>query len=276
MTRSSNSYFNKKAQHIAGELGINLIIASPDQIDLPLESYLKNSANVLPRPKETILWNRIAGSSYDDYDLLITRNWQQLGAKTVNKIDAHQIYRDKFLQYLHLKNNNIPVVETYYLPNGQTSLLDHQGPFVAKTLRGAQGKGVIRLEDKSALEDFLALSKAISDSRFIIQPFIEYPREHRVLVLKGEIVAHLIKDKTQEHWKHNGNHAVWREGGKLNDSVYSVVNKITSLEEKFFYAIDFISDDDKFVVLEVNLCPGVEKAEATLGKSLIRELLSVI
>lgn len=276
MTRTSNIYFIKKAKEVAVKLGINLSVIEPSQIDLPLDKFIEKNQHALPDPKETIFWNRVAGTSYNDFDQLVAKNWQLLGATLLNALNVHHSYRDKYYQYLHLKTLNLPLVDTYYLTNLTLDMIPSDGPFVAKTLRGAKGKGVIKLEDKMALKDFLTLMNAMGDNRFIIQPFIDYQFEHRVLVLKGKIIGHFIKENSSEHWKHNLSNASWVHSPDTHPLMIEMVQQIDQLEQKFFYAVDFISKNNELTILEVNICPGIEGPDAILKQSILETALSVI
>ncbi len=276
MTRTSNIYFLNKAKEVSKKMGIQLTVIEPSEVDLPLEKFMEKYPGRLPDPKKTIFWNRVAGTSYNDYDQLVAKNWQILGAELLNSLNVHHHYRDKFHQYLHLKSLNLPLINTYYLPNMNLEMVNSNGPFVAKTLRGAKGKGVVKLEDKAALKDFLTLTSSMGDTRFIIQPFIEYQYEHRLLVLKGKVIGHFIKENSNEHWKHNLSNAQWKKAEKANERMLDIVEEINTLEQKFFYAIDFISKNDELTVLEVNMCPGIEGPDAILEHSILENVLSVI
>jgi ribosomal protein S6--L-glutamate ligase len=276
LTRTTNTYFHKTAYQLARDFRINLIFIDPHKIDLPLEGFIESKAGLLPSPSKTILWNRVSGTTYNDYDQLVTRNWQDLGATLLNSPNAHFDYRDKFNQFLHLKRAGVPLVETYYLPNLQIELIPENGPFVAKTLRGAKGKGVVRLEDKVALHDFLTLINSMGDNRFIIQPLINYQDEHRVFVLKNEIIGHFIKRRTSNNWKHNLEHTEWSLASELSAKMLKIVSIISKLEDKFFFAIDFILKNDDLKVLEVNICPGIEGPDALLEQSILTYALRVM
>lgn len=276
MTRTSNIYFIEKAREIAKKMGINLTVIEPHQLDLPLENFINLNPGKLPKPTETIFWNRVAGTSYNDYDQLIAKNYLALGATLLNELSVHHRYRDKYHQYLHLKSIGVPLIPTYYLPNQNVDMISTDGPFVAKTLRGAKGKGVVKLENKSALKDFLTLTSSMGDSRFIIQPFIDYQTEHRLLVLKGEVIGHFIKRNSTSHWKHNLSNAKWELCKDTTPEMLEIVGKVNSLEQKFFYAVDFISKNNKLTILEVNICPGIEGPDAILEESILNKVLGVI
>ena len=132
MTRTSNIYFIKKAKEVAVKLGINLSVIEPSQIDLPLDKFIEKNQHALPDPKETIFWNRVAGTSYNDSDQLVAKNWQLLGATLLNALNVHHSYRDKYYQYLHLKTLNLPLVDTYYLTNLTLDMIPSDGPLSPK------------------------------------------------------------------------------------------------------------------------------------------------
>jgi len=276
MTRTSNIYFIEKAREVSKSMGINLTVLEPHQLDLPLENFMQLNPGKLPDPSQTIFWNRVAGTSYNDYDQLIAKNWQALGATLLNELSVHHCYRDKYHQFLHLRSINAPLIPTYYLPNQNVDMIESDGPYVAKTLRGAKGKGVVKLENKSALNDFLTLTSSMGDSRFIIQPFIDYQNEHRLLILQGEVIGHFIKRNSTAHWKHNLSNAKWELCTDTTPEMLNIVEKVNALEKKFFYAIDFISKNDNLTILEVNICPGIEGPDAILKDSILTKVLSVI
>lgn len=276
LTRPSNKSFQEKIKEAAAEKSLNVFIIYPENIDLPLDLHLKNHQQHLPIPESCLFWNRISGTTYNDYDRLITASWQQMGATLLNCPNVHHLYRDKFRQYLHLKNAGLPVLNTYYLPNKNTKNIPHEGPFVAKTLRGAKGKGVIKLIDKMALEDFLTLTESMGDTRFIIQDFVSYEQEHRLLVCGGEIIRHLIKTSSGGHWKHNLNNSKWSVALETPEEMINIVKKVDALEKKFFYAVDLIYKNNDLYLLEVNICPGVDGPDELSEKSILHEVLDII
>ena len=275
MTRKTNEYFIKTITASAKKLNIDLYLFGPDDFELPLKKFLELK-NEFPDPKETVIWNRISGTTYDDYDLLVLQSWQNLGAELLNSLEVHETYRNKYKQYIMLDSAGIPLLDTYYLPNINLKMLDSQGPFVAKTLRGAKGKGVIKLENKEDLKDFLTLTQSMGDKRFLIQNFVKYEEEHRVLVLKGKILGHYIKKNNQGHWKHSLAHAQWHRAESTSKEMIEIVNKVHELDQKFFFAVDFINKNNELFVLEVNLCPGVEGPDAIEENSLLEKVLAAI
>ena len=78
LTRFPNEEFKSKLMRAASNNSIKAYLLHPNEIDLPLEKYLHLNKH-LPAPEETLLWNRVSGTSYDDYDQLICESWQQLG-----------------------------------------------------------------------------------------------------------------------------------------------------------------------------------------------------
>ena len=267
LAQNTDNHFASRVKDEAIKLGKNLYILNAKSFDLPLEVTLKNKLQ-LPPPSETVIWNRVSGSSYNDYDLMVTESWQKLGAELLNSLKAHETYRNKFKQFMHLKNAKLPVPETYYLPQRSIELISGSGPFVVKTERGSMGKGVIRIQDKSSLADFLTLCESIGDTRFIVQEFIDYEIEERVFVCNGEIVGHLLKERSCNSWKHSLSKAIWKRGKEVSIELQSLISPIDDLERKFFYAIDFIKKGNDYIVLEVNLCPGLQ-GPASLGDNTI-------
>ena len=275
LTRSPNKEFESKLIEASSKHSIKTFVLHPSEIDLPLESFL-HAHKELPAPTETFLWNRVSGTTYDDYDQLISLSWQQLGAKLLNCPNIHLNYRDKYRQYLHLKFAGLPVIETHYCQSGKVDLIDFEGPYVVKTLRGIKGKGVIKVETREALQDFLTLSNAIGDNRFIIQKYVPYETEIRFLVHQGKILRSLKKSKKTSSWKHNLESSTWEEFTTPTQQMQETINKIDSLERKFFYAIDIISNNNNLQILEVNICPGIEGPDNLRDHSILQELMNFI
>ena len=273
LTRNLNKDFTKKLNQARKNLEKRLFIMDPSEFSLPIENFLKSSNSELPRPDDTVIWNRVSGIDYCDYDLLVAKNWQDLGANLVNSIDTQRIYRDKFCQYLHLKKHQVPTLDSYYLSIENIDMLPKGGPYVAKTLRGAKGRGVIRLENIQAVTDFLTLTESINDTRFIIQQYRSFEQEHRYFIFKGEVVGHIEKTKVPNSWKHGFSVSNWKDGKGANNKVSELVKKIDSIEKKFFYAVDIIFLDQMPYVLEVNLCPGVNGLDQMRDKSVLEDVL---
>ena len=275
LTRSPNKAFETRVIKAALKKCIKTYVLHPSEVDLPLEAFLDQNKD-LPAPRETYLWNRVSGTSYDDYDQLISLSWQQLGAHLLNCPNIHLNYRDKYRQYLHLKFAGLPVVRTHYCQSGNIDLIDHDGPYVVKTLRGIKGKGVIKVETREALQDFITLSNSIGDNRFIIQKYIPYERELRFLMHQGKILRSFEKSKKTSKWKHNLENSTWEEFNGLTPGMQEIVSKIDYLEKKFFYAIDLICENNYLYVLEVNICPGLEGPESLGDMNILEEVFNFI
>ena len=78
-------------------------------------------------------------------------------------------------------------------------------------------------------------------------------------------MRNLKKSINKLGWKHNLENSNWVECDETSEELKDLVNKVGELETKFFYAIDIISNNNNLQILEINICPGIEKAQTTFG-----------
>ena len=277
LTRSSNKELLNKIDSNKKRSPLNIYLVDPEELDLPLKHFHENNPSILPSNlHNSIIWNRVSGTNYSDYDYLVTQELCSLGATALNDPALYINYRDKYAQLLHLRRHQIPVLETYYLPNHNTEMINSSGPFVVKTLRGAKGRGVIKLENISALKDFLTLTSSMGDNRFIIQELIEFAHEYRVLMLGGEVLQHLKKSPLPGEWKHGIETAKWEQLSETPEDLVEILSKIDHIEKKYFYAVDYIRNNDKLYILEVNTSPGITSLNNSQVSRVLNEVTDFI
>lgn len=207
---------------------------------------------------------RFTGINYDDSDLFFAKTFR---ASFIQDIDEQLLFRDKLRQNIWFNENNIPTPPTEY--NYDCSTQFKQGPFIAKTRRGMKGLGVTYLENVKSLNSFLKTLHSINDQQFLIQKYIS-ATEYRYFIVQGKIIHVLKKDKK--------NTVIGNAGGQAQTTVVQeyprkIVNQVIKLIKSHYYAIDLLlTEDDKELILEVNLAAGFEQLEKLTGDNIARRV----
>ena len=178
------------------------------------------------------------GMDYNDDDLKWVDDKQ---IATINSTKLHLIGRDKLesLNFLDEKNIKYP------------SLIDstNQYPFILKTQRGMQGRGVELINS----EDDFVHSKFYGDKRVFFQEYLKLS-EYRFLYFFGES---FYLQKEGEHWKKNIDQAQFKEVDPIESFKSLVVPHFLELNSHFF-AIDFFMDADDPIVFDINPVVGTQ------------------
>ncbi|MBL6988784.1 MAG: hypothetical protein ISR65_03365 [Bacteriovoracaceae bacterium] len=280
-------YSAKRLVEEASKLGIDTTFINPYRYHL----------NLLPTSgmrKDThcgdLVFHRTTGIRFDDFDLAISFDMEQRGAKVVNSPSKLLKFRDKQLQTVFLHNQQIkhipsfsfrgPPQNEHYeqineymkslsLPNGRQS-------FVVKTIRGNQGIGVNLINGLESLKSLLETFHALRDQQFIIQPYLRSPEEYRLLIVKGEIMGIVKKDTSDDTFRNNAKrntNAKYLSSSSLSKEIVDLAFKVYNSIDCFYAGIDILVSDGKLFVLELNMVPGFMQLEELSGINIAKELL---
>jgi gamma-F420-2:alpha-L-glutamate ligase len=190
-------------------------------------------------------------------DIDLIRKFENLGVRSINSADCIKTTNDKYLSYLKLSDENIPVPKTYLASHNLEIIEKEIGcPIVIKPIIGAQGKGVILAED-------LDILKGLESRDFMVQEYIEYSRgrDIRVFIVGGKAIACVERVGAEDDFRSN-----FSLGGSVRP--YNLTPEIKKIAESTAKAlrleiggIDLLFNQDGFKVCEANFSPGFETIE---------------
>ncbi len=235
--------------------------------------------------KYDLVFNRISGVRFDDFDLDLQRTYEKLNSLALNPSYALKELRDKTSQLILLNDLNAPIIPSLFLRGKidkndlleKLSQINAKHEFIVKTQRGNQGLGVNLLRGLDSLLAFLETFWAIGDQRLIIQPMIKFKKEMRLFFVKGEFIAGLEKTLSYKNgFKSNSNEAISKNLNLKNiDS--SLINDAKNIMDKldlFYAGLDYaLTENGEIKLLEINPCPGFEILENVSSKNMAQEIV---
>jgi len=197
------------------------------------------------------------------YPLLLRSIAQVLSRKCYMPLrpDAYTTGTDKWLTYLVLQSNGVPMPATYLSPTVEIAkkvLKEVTYPVIMKFPSGTQGKGVMYAGDYAAASSMLDALSALNQV-VIIQEYIETDgTDMRLIVAGDEVVAAMRRIAVSEEKRANI-HA----GGKgiafePDEETKRVAIKTAHVVGADICAIDLLPSAKGPLVIEVNLSPGLQ------------------
>lgn len=227
-----------------------------------------------------LYFHRTTGIRYDDFDLLLSEDYQDRGYKITNPLSAINSFRNKEKQTLFFSKNNISHLPTISYRGELTEKhweevfqLSVDEKYVLKMARGNQGIGVNLVNGKQSLKSLLETFHALKDQKFIIQPFIEHIKEWRFFVIKNDIVASVERTISAEDFRGNSKRNFGVVTNQFPPSIGEEILRAAKLSGLDYCGIDVIVNDSNFYILEINCVPGFEQIEKLSTINIARELL---
>jgi len=186
-----------------------------------------------------------------------------MGAKSVNPIEGKRIVCSKLKTASVLDRAGIPQARTMIVGPGTDPdfIISELGlPVVVKPSDGAQGQGVLLMETKEALSEFLAALPQKLNGVTLAQQFISTSRgrDVRVYVIDHKYRFSIMRIAGRPEEFRSNIHA----GGRLE--VYPIDEKTQKMCEKVsrvtglrVCGIDLLLTENGYVVGEVNCTPGM-------------------
>ncbi len=231
----------------------------------------------------TLFFHRSTGMLYDDFDLLISEQYEKAGARVVNDTSVMRTLRDKALQSQFFRKYNIPMIPTLSMRGRPTQehiekikLLGNSNSFIVKTVRGNQGIGVNLINGEQSLKSLLETFWALGDQRFIIQPYLETEREYRILFCAGKILGIVEKTGGQGDFRKNSRlvPANVITETQLSNEVMELAHKAYQSSNAFIAGVDIISTPNGHFLLELNLVPGFKQMEELTNINIAYEFIN--
>jgi ribosomal protein S6--L-glutamate ligase len=203
---------------------------------------------------------------------------EESGAFMINSTEVMELSRNKILSGLHFQKEGIPTPRATSVSNEDSigpALLEigNKFPVIVKTISGAEGIGVVKVESKESLVSILqALWK--QGAELLVQEYLPIDFDIRTLVLNNKILGSTKRIKIKGDFRTNLSLGAETEPYKLSKEEKEIVLKVAKSVDGYLIGVDHIISDDKIYILEANGSPGSRsKFGDKNGKEISRQKL---
>jgi RimK family alpha-L-glutamate ligase len=244
--------------------------------ELVIHNYNGENKNITLKTDNTICLVR-GGALVDNAGMGLVKVLQESGMFTVNDLEAMKFCQNKMSTALALEQNQISSPRTAFINNEDSitialEKIGGQFPVIVKTITGAEGIGVMKIESEESLKSVLqTLWK--QEAEVIIQEYIEIKYDVRTLVLDGKIIASVKRIKGGKDFRTNKALGSDTAPYKLSKAEKELVMKAYKMSGCYFAGVDHITNKGTHYILEVNGSPG-SGAEPYQGYEPPKELSS--
>ncbi len=259
----------EKMIEVANGMGYKMYPVSIDHAFIPddgigdnsisIHDYYNNNKVLKIFPKNTTVFVR--GSA------VMTNAGQGLlkileisGAKMINDSESMDMCRNKYLTSIILKQNKIPIPRTTLINDESDVALAHKSvggkfPVILKTITGAEGIGVSKIESFESLKSVLQ-SMWKHEAEMVMQEYMEIKFDVRTIVFDGEPIGSLKRIKGKKDFRTNVSLGNTSKPYKLNDKETRIILDAARASQCRLSGVDHILTSDGIKVLEVNGSPG--------------------
>jgi len=194
---------------------------------------------------------------------LILRHFESMGIPTINTSNAVEKSSNKYLTYLELIKNEIPVPKTFLTTSYKTALKiieNFDFPIVAKSVYGSGGRGLKLIKSGNEAETYFKNAYY----PLLIQEFIKRERDIRVFVIDNKAVLGVYR--YSKFWiKNIDTGARIEKIEKMPKKLEKLATTSAKAIELQVSAIDILEKDKSYIVSETNSIPGFRKIYEKTG-----------
>ncbi len=261
----------------AKSLGHECIPVSIGEIDL----QIKNNELVLPGVTDLTADVVILHSIFTSVKNVISlvKHFRTKGIKVFDNNYSEIYYSiNKVADLTKLALENFPLPNSFHTSSFEeypTLCAEIGYPVIIKPIKTGKGRGIEKLEDPAQLEDFIkkAQSEEHSASYYLLQEFIPYEKDLRILII-GERVYAMRRFPREGDFRAN-----FSLGGTVE--LITPDEETKALAKKALHCIGLsiggvdvlITPEGKRYVLEVNHNPGIEGIESATGENIAKTYL---
>ena len=213
--------------------------------------------------KEYLNNHHITFAIYRGRDSKIAKLLEDHHIRVFNSSRVNELANDKYLTYLFMKENSLPVMETFTNINEVNFL-----PFIAKSRAGHGGNEVYLSNNKEEFKN---------KNNYIFQRMCSTPgKDVRVYVLGRKIYASVIRKSSTNDFRSN-----FSLGGKVEKfhptkRMTKIVKKIIDLLHPDYIGIDFIFDKGRWVINEIEDPVGARMLYSLNYKNILQDFAKYI
>ena len=182
-------------------------------------------------------------------DIRVNLLCREYGVICINNKPTVRLGNNKWENYLFCVENDIPVIETKLLKEGD-SLPGF--PFVMKEIAGHGGHEVYWINNKEKCE---RLIKRPGKNYIAQRAIAEHTRDLRIYMMGEKMIASIIRESTDDfrsNYSRGGSIRLFEPGS----DVIEIAKKVQRLLDSDFIGIDFIPDKGKWYLNEIEDAVG--------------------
>jgi ribosomal protein S6--L-glutamate ligase len=196
-----------------------------------------------------------------DIGVAIMTILQNNGVFMINERGGMELCANKLETAIALKKHGLPHPRTAFVANEEnieTAVKEIGGkfPVIVKTLTGAEGIGVSKIESMESLKSVLQTLWKYG-AEIIMQEFLpDFKNDVRSICLNGKIFACAKRDKAPKDFRTNI--ARGSKGGsfQLSEEEIKLVEEAARVSKCYYVGIDHVINDGKPYIIEMNASPG--------------------
>ena len=189
---------------------------------------------------------------------------QNAGIHTINTLQSiKNVANKKYFADL-LERYEVPTPRTWFVRNVEgLEKIENElptFPVIVKTVRGAEGIGVVKVDKKSSLKSVLQLAWKFG-SEAIIQECVNADFDIRTIVIGGKIVGAMkrIKGSNSKEFRNNYAQGGDIENYELSEEEKKIVLNAADASGCEICGVDhFVDKKGNALIIEVNSSPGTE------------------
>ncbi|PIN88916.1 hypothetical protein COU57_06910 [Candidatus Pacearchaeota archaeon CG10_big_fil_rev_8_21_14_0_10_32_14] len=221
----------------------------------------------------------IYNSTAEDFAMEFVKTLENIGMKVIDSSVAYYYSEDKWVFYLHCRENDILVPKTILLSENidlakRELTKFKQWPVILKRVVGTMGEYVDKAKNLDDVDRIIKKFWKKGSERFpiIAQEYIKSP-SYRVTVIGDKIYQSIIKEN--KGWKSTGNYAKNFKKFDIDKKLNKIIKKTMRISKIHVCGIDLLKKDNKWFVLEVNAEPDLGFIEEE-RKMLIDKTLNLL
>ena len=225
-----------------------------------IKNYDGEGKDVTIVPGNTVAIVR-GGVMNTDIGVAIMTILQNNGVFMINERGGMELCANKLETAIALKKHGLPHPRTAFVANEEnieTAVKEIGGkfPVIVKTLTGAEGIGVSKIESMESLKSVLQTLWKYG-AEVIMQEFLpDFKNDVRSICLNGKIFACAKRDKAPKDFRTNI--ARGSKGGsfQLSEEEIKLVEEAARVSKCYYVGIDHVINNGKPYIIEMNASPG--------------------
>ncbi len=221
------------------------------------------------------------GASVTSYGMAVVRQFEMMGAFSVNSAAAIGMSRDKLFAHQVMARSGIGMPDTGFAhsPDDTTNLLKIVGgaPLVLKLLEGTQGRGVVLAETAKAAESVIGAFRGLK-ANFLVQQFVKEAggMDVRAFVIGNKVVASMKRQAAEGEFRSNLHRGGSAGRVRLTKEERQTAIKAARSLGLHVAGVDLLRSNNGPKVLEVNSSPGLQGIEDISGKDVAGAIISFV
>jgi ribosomal protein S6--L-glutamate ligase len=226
---------------------------------ITINNYDGKGKSVTLDPRDVVCFAR-GGVTNTQIGMAILTIFENTGMFVINERRPMELCANKLYSAIHLDAYKIPTPRTAFVAN--LSSLDDalkkigdKFPVIVKTLTGAEGVGVSKIDSYESLKSVLQTLWKYK-AELIIQEYLEIKNDVRVLVLNGKVIAAAMRGKAPKDFRTNLAQGAVGGPYELSDAEKELAERAAEAFGCYYAGVDMVMSGGKPYIIELNSSPG--------------------